>query len=103
MSTRSALFIQTDEGPWLQHYCHYDGNPQHMLPALAKADPEAILRAKELRAVFDTGVIDGFTEARAPHQCQTPTVPHWAAHAYILTATGWKHARSDQEIQAILG
>ena len=54
MSTRSTLFIQTEAGDWQQHYCHLDGYPHHRMAALAKADPDAIFAAKELRQILDT-------------------------------------------------
>lgn len=93
MSTRSALFIQTEDGDWLCHYCHYDGYPRHMEPALAKAKPEMILAAKELRAISETGAVDGFPSPRAPERMAQPEMPEWAEHAYLLTyPEGWRHA-----------
>lgn len=102
MSTRSALFIQTEAGDWLQHYCHFDGYPRHLMAALAKADPDAILAAKELRQILETGEVEGFPRPRAPEARKAPAMPDWADHAYVLTCTGWKHAVSDRALQNIL-
>jgi hypothetical protein len=35
MSTRAQIAIQIGPNEWAQIYCHYDGYPSHMLPALA--------------------------------------------------------------------
>lgn len=95
MSTRSALFIQNDDSSWTRIYCHYDGNPQHMLPALAKADPQQILDAKEIRQIHDDGTVEGFPVPRAPETMDEPAMPEWADHAYIMTyPNGWRHART---------
>ena len=102
MSTRSALFIQTEAGDWLQHYCHFDGYPRHMMAALAKADPDAILAAKELRQILDTGEVEGFPHPRAPEVHKAPAMPDWADHAYVLTSSGWEHAASDRALQTVL-
>jgi hypothetical protein len=91
MATRSAVFLQTDTGDWLRHYCHYDGYPDHMLPALAKADPAAIRAARELRQILADGTVDGFPQPRSPERMATPDWPEWAEHAYLLTGTGWRH------------
>lgn len=102
MSTRSALFIQTEAGDWLQHYCHFDGYPRHMMAALAKADPDAILAAQELRQILDTGEVEGFPHPRAPEVRNAPAMPDWADHAYVLTISGWEHAASDRALQTVL-
>ncbi len=49
MSTRAQIAIQTGPEEWAHVYCHYDGYPSHMLPALARWMPEDILAARELR------------------------------------------------------
>ena len=100
MSTRSALFIQTEAGDWLQHYCHFDGYPRHMMAALAKADPDAILAAKELRQIFETGEVEGFPDPRAPEVRKAPTMPDWADHAYVLTSTGWEYVPNKRALES---
>ena len=97
MSTRSALFIQNDDSTWNEIYCHYDGYPAHMMPALANADPDAILAAQEIRQIQDDGQVQAFPTPRRAEQTRTPTIPDWAEYAYILTAAGWKAARTDAE------
>ncbi len=34
MSTRAQIAIEIRPGEWAHTYCHYDGYPSHMLPAL---------------------------------------------------------------------
>lgn len=102
MSTRSALFVQTDDGSWLEHYCHYDGYPRHMLPALNAACVEDILAAKEIRAVDETGSVEPLSRARAPRTVATPRFPDWADHTYALTPTGWKYAGSRAALAALI-
>jgi hypothetical protein len=36
MSTRAQIAIQTGPDKWAHVYCHFDGYPAHMLPALAR-------------------------------------------------------------------
>lgn len=98
MATRAALFTQNDDGSWTLTYSHYDGYPGHMMPALAKADPQAILAAREIRQIHDDGRVEGFLNPRDPQTTVTPTMPEWADHAYVLTATGWKHAGSQEQL-----
>jgi hypothetical protein len=101
MTTRSAVFLPTEAGEWLRHYCHYDGYPEHMLPALAKADPTAILTAQELRQIHRDGTVAAFERPRAPERMAEPTWPDWAAHAYVLTATGWHHAATPDQLTEV--
>ena len=101
MSTRAALFIQNEDASWLQIYSHYDGYPSHMLPALAKADPDAIRSASEFRQIYDDGRVEGFSNPRPPTRVQNPTMPGWAAHAYALTAKGWQHAERQDQLDQI--
>ena len=63
-----------------------------MLPALAEADPAAIRAARELRQIHADGTVDGFPQPRSPERMAIPNWPSWADHAYVLTATGWRHA-----------
>ena len=51
MSTRAQISIRIGPEEWAHVYVHYDGYPQHMLPALAPWTPEDILAAKEIRQV----------------------------------------------------
>jgi len=100
MSTRCALYIQTDDSTdWWQIYCHYDGNPEHMVPALKAADPKAILEAGELRGIGPDGTLNRFEDACRPKRLATPEMPIWASHAYILTYPGgWHHAMTDAQL-----
>ena len=36
MSTRAQIAIKTGPEEWAHVYCHFDGYPEHMLPALAR-------------------------------------------------------------------
>lgn len=100
MSTRAALFIQTDDGDWLEIYCHFDGYPRHMLPALAAHDPARIIEAGEIRSITPDD-IDAFDPPRPFRLTATPDFPGWASHAYVLTATGWRHAEGPATLRAI--
>lgn len=102
MSTRAALFIQDDDGMWTQTYSHYDGQPEHMMPALAKADPGAILAAREVRQIHSDGQVEGFKNPRNPETTATPTMPVWADHAYALTVTGWRHAQTQEQLAHVI-
>ena len=101
MSTRAALFIQTDEGDWQMIYSHYDGMPSHMLPALKAADPQAILDAKEIRQISQDGTVEGYQKPRVFELAAQPTFPEWASHAYLLTATGWMHAKDQTQLDQL--
>jgi hypothetical protein len=102
MATRSALLIRTETGDWLSHYCHFDGYPEHMLPALASADPAAILRGGEIRQIHANGTVEAFEKPRAVFRLSLPVWPEWAAHVYVLTADGWVHAATPEELAAIV-
>ena len=51
MSTRAEIAIQPGPEEWAHVYVHYDGYPEHMLPALAAWPPEDIIAAREIRQV----------------------------------------------------
>ena len=51
MSTRAQIAIQIGPEEWAHTYVHFDGYPEHMLPALAPWTPEDILAAREIRQV----------------------------------------------------
>ena len=101
MSTRAALFFHNDDATWTRVYSHYDGYPSHMQPALAKADPAAILAAREVRQITEDGKVEGFPDPRQPEQIASAEMPEWADHAYVLTATGWQHAANQQQMDQI--
>ena len=56
MSTRAQIAIEVGPGEWAHVYSHYDGYPEHMLPALAPWTPEDILAAIEIRQVSAEGI-----------------------------------------------
>jgi hypothetical protein len=66
MSTRAQIAIQTGPNVWAHVYCHFDGYPSHMLPALARWTPEDILAAREIRHV-GTDALDCYDPPRTPH------------------------------------
>jgi hypothetical protein len=81
MSTRALIAIPTPTGDWLHVYCHYDGYPSHMLPALAHHAPDAILAAKEIRQVC-ADQIEAFASPRAPTRHGRPTLLEGICHLY---------------------
>ena len=52
MSTRAQIAIQIGPEKWAHIYCHFDGYPSHMLPALAPWTPDDILAAGDVIALF---------------------------------------------------
>ena len=65
MSTRAQIAIQIGPEEWAHVYSHFDGYPEHMLPALAAWTPEDILAAREIRQVTPEK-LDCFDPPRAP-------------------------------------
>ena len=43
MGTRSNIYVETEPGTYLGTYCHYDGYPSHMFPALTDMDHDRLL------------------------------------------------------------
>jgi len=86
MSTRAQIAIQIGPDAWAHVYCHYDGYPSHMLPALARWTPEDILAAKEIRQVR-ADAIDSFDPPREPPILQRPTCE--LCHLYVWQDGVW--------------
>ena len=86
MSTRAQIAIQTGPKEWAHIYCHYDGYPSHMLPALAPWTPEDILAAREIRQVQADG-IEAFERPRDPVILPRPTCQF--CHLYVWQTGGW--------------
>lgn len=93
MSTRAQIAIQTGFEEWAHVYVHYDGYPEHMLPALAAWMPEDILAAREIRQV-STDVLDCFAPARAPVIYPDPRSDF--GHTYIFAQGRWIEWRAGQ-------
>ncbi|MDP2738734.1 MAG: hypothetical protein Q8O82_08540 [Pseudorhodobacter sp.] len=72
MSTHAQIAIQIGPDEWAHVYVHFDGDPAHMLPALARWTPEDILEAVEIRQVTSE-VLDWFIPARAWRILPRPT------------------------------
>ena len=89
MSTRAQIAIQIGPEEWAHVYCHYDGYPSHMLPALARWTPEDILAAKEIRQVR-ADALDCFDPPRAPQILPHPTCE--LCHLYLWQDGGWVDA-----------
>ena len=105
MGTRAAIYIPTDDSTdWLEVFCHYDGYPSHMGPALANADPDQLAQHGTIRGLNDDGTIAPTQGGRTgpAERVAAPTLPDWADWAYILTANGWRTA-PDAERAAALG
>lgn len=86
MSTRAQIAIQTGPEEWAHVYCHYDGYPSHMLPALARWTPQDILAAREIRQVR-ANEIEGFENPRDPILLPRPTCQF--CHLYIWQDGAW--------------
>jgi len=86
MSTRAQIAIQTGSDQWAHVYCHFDGYPSHMLPALARWTPADILAAKEIRQVR-ADAIDCFDPPREPLNLARPTCQF--CHLYVWQDGVW--------------
>ncbi|WP_323034905.1 hypothetical protein [Pararhodobacter sp.] len=86
MSTRAQIAIQTGPEEWAHVYCHYDGYPSHMLPALARWTPQDILAAREIRQVR-ANEIEGFENPSDPILLPRPTCQF--CHLYIWQDGAW--------------
>jgi len=91
MGTHAAIFIPVEGQRYARIYCHYDGYPSNMLPALAHHDARDILAAGDLSAVSIEGGISRSPNNRAPVLTESLELPQWADHGYILRPTGWEH------------
>lgn len=86
MSTRAQIAIQTGPEEWAHVYVHYDGYPEHMLPALAAWAPEDILDAREIRQV-SAEALDCFNPPRPPRFLSRPTCE--LSHLYFWQDGHW--------------
>ena len=86
MSTRAQIAIQIGLEEWAHIYCHFDGYPSHMLPALAAWTPEEILTAREIRQVTPEK-LDCFDPPRAPRILPRPTCE--LSHLYVWQDGAW--------------
>ena len=94
MSTRAQIAIKIEPEEWAHIYCHYDGYPSHMLPALAPWTPEDILAAKEIRQVH-ADALDSFDPPRAPTILPRPT--RELCHLYVWLDGIWVEVRPDSD------
>ena len=86
MSTRAQIAIQLGPEEWAHIYCHYDGYPSHMLPALVPWTPKDILAAKEIRQVR-VDELDCFDPPREPTILPRPT--RELCHLYVCQDGAW--------------
>jgi len=86
MSTRAQIAIQIGPDEWAHVYVHFDGYPDHMLPALAGWKPEDILAAREIRQV-KPDELDCFDPPNAPRILPRPTREF--AHLYMWIGCQW--------------
>jgi hypothetical protein len=93
MSTRAQIAIQTGPEEWAHVYVHYDGYPEHMLPALATWTPEDILAAGEIRQV-QTHELDCFDPSRAPRILPRPTCE--LSYLYVWQNGAWCQLGQDK-------
>ncbi|MFD1509137.1 hypothetical protein [Lacimonas salitolerans] len=94
MSTRAQIAIQIGPDQWAHVYCHYDGYPSHMLPALAPWTPEDILVAREIRYLRADG-IEAFIPSRDPVILPQPT--RQFCHLYLWLGGMWVEVNPDAE------
>lgn len=92
MSTRAALFIPNEPEHGVQSYkqiyCHYDGYPSNMIPALEAHPVEDIIAAKELRQIT-VDRIDGFEDPREIQTVYSTRAPSWAEYCYVYRDGKW--------------
>ncbi|MCC5971672.1 MAG: hypothetical protein JJU15_17155 [Pararhodobacter sp.] len=86
MSTRAQIAIQIGPEEWAHVYCHCDGYPSHMLPALASWTPEDILAAREIRQVRKDA-LDCYDPPRKPLIFPRPTRAF--CHLYVWQDGVW--------------
>ena len=86
MSTRAQIAIEVGPREWAHVYSHYDGYPEHMLPALAPWTPEDILAAREIRQVR-ADRIEAFEKPRDPVILPRPTCQF--CHLYVWQDGAW--------------
>lgn len=86
MSTRAQIAIEVRPGEWAHIYCHYDGYPRHMLPALARWTPEDVLAAREIRQLR-ADEIEGFEHPHDPILLSRLTCQF--CHLYIWQDGAW--------------
>ena len=94
MSTRAQIAIQIGPEKWAHIYCHYDGYPSHMLPALAPLAPEDILAAREIRQVR-ASEIEAFDTPRDPIILPRPT--RQFCHLYLWISDTWVEINPDAD------
>ena len=94
MSTRAQIAIQIGSEEWAHTYVHFDGNPSHMLPALAPWTPDDILAAREIRQVR-VDALDCFDPPRAPRILPRPTCE--LSHLYVWQDGAWVHATASAD------
>ena len=94
MSTRAQIAIQIGLEEWAHIYCHFDGYPSHMLPALAAWTPEEILTVREIRQVTPEK-LDCFDPPRAPRILPRPTCE--LSHLYVWQDGAWVDATDHSE------
>lgn len=77
MSTRSNIALKLENGQYMQAYCHYDGYPEHMGPALkhfTSYDDVAQLVSEEIRCIDEeTGVFERFNDGEKSDIQEKPT------------------------------
>ena len=93
MSTRAQIAIQIGPEEWAHIYTHFDGYPEHMLPALAAWTPEYIFAVREIRQVT-AEALDCFDPPRAPIVYPEPRCDF--SHSYVFAQSGWIEWRADQ-------
>ena len=100
MATRSMIYIKKEgTDKWYEVYCHWDGQPHRMLPALNAHSPEDILRVADIKYI----TTDEIAQLPDPQPLRTSShFPVWPQsdieYCYVLTPDGWKAAENPKEL-----
>lgn len=91
MATRSNIALKLDNGQYMQAYCHYDGYPEHMTPALAHFTTQeqvAELVSKDIRCISsETGVYEHFSDAEDSFIQDRPSLDE--EYLYVFEEDRW--------------
>ena len=95
MSTRSELAVQMEDGTYTQAYVHYDGYPEHMMPALRTINTldaaRELVSKGDIRSIED-GKVDYFADSFESDNCSNSSLKHPVRnqqYLYIFSGGEW--------------
>ena len=107
MGTRSNVYVETEPGTYLGTYCHYDGYPSHMFPALTDMGRDKLL-GHILIAMTRGGfrILDGplteYIDDTEPAIMTNPAMEDWGPdYVYIKRLDGkvqWRPTYDEENI-----